>query len=148
MVQVRKAFPQQHDGTLDFDIWVSQLYGFKSAESIARFKKACAMAAAAQTQAGLDQYEDQGCFDAGLEMVAILNELHLDDESLIAAVIYRSVRQSLVDIEQVEQLLGSGVAILVRDVQRMAAISQLRYDKKPVLGQGASAGREYPQNAY
>lgn len=136
MVQVRKAFPQQHDGTLDFDIWVSQLYGFKSAESIARFKKACAMAAAAQTQAGLDQYEDQGCFDAGLEMVAILNELHLDDESLIAAVIYRSVRQSLVDIEQVEQLLGSGVAILVRDVQRMAAISQLRYDKKPVLGQG------------
>ncbi len=77
-----------------------------------------------------------GCFDAGLEMVGILADLHMDEEVLIAAIIYRAVRENRVAIELVESELGAEVASLVNGVLRMAAISSLRTETEPVLGQG------------
>lgn len=149
MVQVRQTYPKQDDGTLDVDSWLSLLPGFDDSASTGRMAVACELAASAQTSRnkrpgssngkGKDKDAQRsyiGCFDAGLEMASILADLHMDEEVLIAAVIYRAVREECISIEQVESDLGSEVASLVRGVLKMAAISTLRTESQPVLGQG------------
>jgi GTP pyrophosphokinase len=67
-------------------------------------------------------------FMTGLEMADILANLHLDEDALIAAVIYRSVREKKLEIEEVKDLYGEQVAKLVEGVLRMAAIRTIRND--------------------
>lgn len=135
MVQVRKSFPQKTDGSLDIDIWLQSLSGFNKINDQKRMHAACNMAMAAQQQDTRAKNGRVGCFDAGLEMATILSELHLDESSLIAALIYRAVREKWVDLGSVKQLLGSEVTQLIVSVLRMASISSLRHEKNSVLGQ-------------
>ena len=62
-------------------------------------------------------------FLTGLEMAEILADLKLDQDSLVAAVVYRAVRERKTDLLAVEHRFGEVVAQLVDGVQRMAAIS-------------------------
>lgn len=139
MVQVRKTYPKRENGTLDVDAWLSSLPGFTTADTAARMAVACQLSSQAQSskiKSGQRPHGLIGCFDAGLEMAGILGGLHMDEEVLIAAIIYRAVREERVAIDDIEGSLGSEVASLVQGVLRMAAISDLRTETKPVLGQG------------
>ena len=139
MVQVRKTYPKRENGSLDVDTWLASLPGFIDPDTTARMEVACQLASAAQLSTiikGQRPHGLIGCFDAGLEMAGILGSLHMDEEVLIAAVIYRAVREERVDIDKVKSTLGSEVASLVQGVLRMAAISSLRTETEPVLGQG------------
>ena len=139
MVQVRRTYPKRENGTLDVDTWLASLPGFTTPDTTARMEVACQLSAAAQLshiKPGQRPHGLIGCFDAGLEMAGILSGLHMDEEVLIAAVIYRAVREERVTIQDVEKSLGAEVASLVEGVLRMAAISGLRTETKPVLGQG------------
>src|SRR5690606_39734312 len=71
----------------------------------------------------------------GLEMAEILAELHLDSEAVIASILYRSVRESRMTLDTLEQEFGSGVAKLVEGVLRMAAINETDTSRRRVLGQ-------------
>ena len=100
-------------------------------------RRACELAANAQpprpdnNRVGLI-----GCFDAGREMASILADLHMDEDALIAAVIYRAVREERLTLESVQGQLGDQVAHLIAGVLKMVAISTLQTESKPVLGQG------------
>ena len=74
-------------------------------------------------------------FLTGLEMAEILAELGLADEGLVAAVLYRPVREGSLSVQLVEKRFGAEVAELIRSVLRMAVISTLRSDsEREVLG--------------
>ncbi len=135
MVQVRATYPRLADGTLDRDAWIAQLPGFEDESDARRMQRACALSQASQREAS-DNKSPIGCFDAGLEMARILADLHMDEDALIAAVIYRAVREARVEHAQVVEDLGDTVGKLVEGVLRMAAISQSRTETRPVLGQG------------
>lgn len=137
MVQVRKKFPQMANGHLDVPAWLQSLPGFDTDDWTARMRLACELSEAAQPASSNAGYAGRiGCFEAGLEMVGILADLHMDEECLIAALIYRAVRENCVNLAVVETQLGAQVAKLVEGVLRMVAISSLRTDASPVLGQG------------
>ena len=107
MVQVRKTYPKRENGTLDVESWLASLPGFASPDTTARMEVACRLSAAAQSshiKQGQRPHGLIGCFDAGLEMAGILGSLHMDEEVLIAAVIYRAVREERVAIGQVEKV--------------------------------------------
>jgi GTP pyrophosphokinase len=136
MVQVRKSYPQNSEGELEATLWIKQLPGFKRTADKQRMQLACVMAGAAQRGDTQLNNGKVGCFHAGLEMATILSELHLDEASLIAAVIYRAVREKRVELDEVKKSLGKEVAHLIDGVLRMAAISSLRNENTTVLGQG------------
>ena len=46
-------------------------------------------------------------FATGVGMADILAHLHVDEDTLSAAMLYRSVREGITDIEEVKQKLGS-----------------------------------------
>src|SRR5690606_11622705 len=72
----------------------------------------------------------------GLEMAQILLDLRLDTESLVAAILYRAVREGRLALQKVERDFGAEVAKLIEGVLRMAAISAIQSSgDEVVLGQ-------------
>ena len=61
----------------------------------------------------------------GQEMVEILHELHMDDETLQAALIYPYCELHKLDEEQITEQFGEGIKKLIVGVRRMDAIKSL-----------------------
>lgn len=141
MVQVRKSFPQNNDGSLAVDRWIAQLNGFEGEQDRQRLTSAIRVVEQAQAldpdvdEKGIRSNGKIGCFASGLEMARILSELHLDENAIIAALAYRAVREKRLELSFIETTLGSEVATLIEGVLRMAAISELRHEQQRVLGQ-------------
>ena len=76
-------------------------------------------------------------------MAEILADLHLDQPTLIAAILYRAVREEKLSLEVVEAQFTEEVMRLIKGVMRMAAMSRVISGDNPVLGQ-AEAQRQYP----
>lgn len=145
MVQVRKTYPRLDDGSLDVDAWIDTLVGFEQVEQRDAMQIACELAAnAEQNDIRVSRYGKVKCFTAGLEMATILSELHLDEPALIAAVVYRAVREQHIQLEVIRKKLGDEVASLIEGVVKMAAISAYQgdkddVDKESVLGEQKQA---------
>ncbi len=128
MVKVREDQPVRYDGTIDLDAWLKRLQGTFGVGESDRLREACDYVRQMEMEARQDLSETAwptgpGCFRTGLEMVEILAELKLDMDSLIAAMLYRAVREHKLTLRKVEESYGRVVARLIRDVQGMAAIS-------------------------
>ncbi|NND37956.1 MAG: GTP diphosphokinase [Pseudomonadales bacterium] len=135
MVQVRQL-PQTESGDFDTAAWIAQLPGFASGEDRARIKRACALAGEPLLEQHSDvSHQRPGYLESGLEMAAILSELQLDEESLIAAVVYPVVASGALPIDTVRSELGDEVANLLAGVLRVAALSTRDNENEPVLGQ-------------
>jgi GTP pyrophosphokinase len=79
--------------------------------------------------------EDRSCLPTGLEMAEILADLHVDQDGLVAAILYRAVREGKLSTALVEDQFGAPIAKLIDGVLRMAAISRVKTERGPVLGQ-------------
>ncbi|HEY6131313.1 MAG TPA: GTP diphosphokinase, partial [Halioglobus sp.] len=83
-----------------------------------------------------DWARESNCFIAGLDIALILADLHVDLDCLLAAILYRAVREGRLASESVSAHLGDNVKDLIGGVLRMAAISELPLQTDdPVLGQ-------------
>ncbi len=80
-----------------------------------------------------------GAFSVGLDMVNHLVELQADVTALIAAMLYRCVREDRLSLPKVQKQFGKEVADLVASVSRMAVISYINeHDDSVMLGQSIS----------
>ncbi|GAA4088765.1 GTP diphosphokinase [Zhongshania borealis] len=139
MVKVREDFPLLDNGRVDVESWIARLSindqvidrkGLQRALAVA--EQCAALPALTQTP----QVQGMSGFYTALEMVEILADLHLDQDSLIAATLFRAVRESRLTLTTIERDFGSSVAKLVDGVLGMAAISRVNAElDAPVLGQ-------------
>ena len=127
MVKVREEHPLWHDGSLDIVRWlesIEQVYDLRDPDALRDAlvvaKKLSDEAIANQTYWSVDSVQ------MGLEMAQILMDLRLDTESIIAAVLYRAVREGRLSLQKVEREFGATVAKLIEGVLRMAAISAIQ----------------------
>lgn len=140
MVKVREDHPIQDDGEVDLKAWIQRLRDNHGVEiSDEEGLTDLCLWAKELDKLTLDEHpwaKGTSSYKTGLEMVEILAELHLDTDSLKAAVIYRSVRENKISLEAVEKRAGENIAKLVEGVLQMAAISAVMNPaKKIVLGQ-------------
>jgi len=141
MVQVREAHPETADGHVDIEAWVNRLFDIQPLNESFRIDltRACEVSFKAEEQAIAAKNiwaEGTSSFRTGLEMAEILADLQLDGETLIAALLYRTVREDKRTLKDIEADFGEGVAKLIKGVLRMAAISTQRSDSdESVLGQ-------------
>lgn len=61
----------------------------------------------------------------GVGMADILAHLHVDEYTLSAAMLYRSVREGLTNLEEIQQLFGEQVYLLVKGALAMGKLSEL-----------------------
>ena len=126
MVQVRALHPTNRDGSVNIDAWIARMQQRVPLTAPAVLKEACEWALELERAAIAAENiwaDGASSYLTGLEMAEILAELKLDQDSLVAAVVYRAVRERKTDLAEVERRFGATVAGLVDGVQRMAAIS-------------------------
>jgi GTP pyrophosphokinase len=139
MVQVREQSYLDESGDVDLDRWLAQLPIAFSAEESERLSQAACVARDAQALPGIDGGDwaiQANCFLAGLETAQILADLHVGADCLVAAILYRAVREQRLQLQTVIAEFGKEVGSLIGGVLRMAAISGLHgQSEAPVLGQ-------------
>ncbi|TQV84089.1 GTP diphosphokinase [Exilibacterium tricleocarpae] len=133
MVKVREDQPTTADGKVDTGAWTRRIIAMAglSQGDAERLQRACALSLEAEREANDSENiwsKGTSSFRTGLEMTEILAELRLDLESLLAAIVYRAIREEKLPLARVNDVLGEAVADLVEGVVRMAAISTLRND--------------------
>lgn len=130
MVKVREDRATLPSGRLDVDTWAQTLIETArlNGESYSLIVQACQIAYDVEPYPG-DKLtgwgEGYSSYLAGLEMAEILAELRLDTETLIAAILYRSVREKKVSIDEIERQFGAIVSKPITGVIRMAAVSNI-----------------------
>jgi len=139
MVKVREEHPEKADGSVDIERWVQRL---PVPESVSRgtLLRACGVARAAdermKSPPELSWGEGTSCLRTGLEMAEILADLHVDQDGLVAAILYRAVREEKISNALIADQFGAPIAKLIDGVLRMAAISRVKtHERGPVLGQ-------------
>ncbi len=126
MVQVRAQQPINTDGSINLEAWLDYVLSVDPALDREALRAACEFAREAEQQANAAQNlwtEGTSSFRTGLEIAEILADLKLDQDSLVAAVLYRGVREGQIPLANVQQRCGAVVAKLIEGVLRMAAIS-------------------------
>ncbi len=126
MVTVRKDHPVLEDGSVDIDLWMDQFSNDIDSGSRVPLRMACEIARQAETQFNKASYwgPQASTFQAGLEMVEILSGFRADQDSLVAAALYRVVREDQLPIQKVVDTFGRKVASLIEGVIRMGEVSK------------------------
>ncbi|WP_045860494.1 GTP diphosphokinase [Teredinibacter purpureus] len=141
MVKVRQDHPIDHEGAIDIVAWSKRIQELAHvpASTQENLHQACLLAQQVVSLDGdnnSDWGEGYSTLNAGLEMAEILAELQLDEETLIAAILYRSVRENKLSSQAVTDAFGKVVAHLLEGVKQMAAISGLsNHTNESVFGQ-------------
>ena len=137
MVKVREDHPLLHDGSLDIESWLSNVNDDYDEDSIDVLRRALIVAKQLSDEAIANRtYWSIDSVQMGIEMAQLLMELRLDNDSLVAAILYRAVREGRLSLAKVERNFGQDVAKLIEGVLRMAAISAIQNSSDDaVLGQ-------------
>lgn len=142
MVKVREEHPENDDGSVNIERWLRRLPVHAGAD-FGRLRKACEVSLRAERdylakapQDSENTWSDTASsFRTGLDMAEILAELHLDQDSLVAAILYRAVREEKLSIDSVAEQFGDDIKGMIDGVARMAAMSRVVASDQPVLGQ-------------
>src|SRR5690554_184967 len=116
MVKVREEYGVTGDGEVDLDRWVQHIAELTHLDKPDQLRLACEKAALIALQAFREDRlwtPGSSSFRTGLEMAQVLAELHLDQASLVAAVLYRAVREERVALEEIRKEFGDEVAGLI-----------------------------------
>jgi GTP pyrophosphokinase len=139
MVKVREDYPYFADGRVDIASWIDRLPVDSPTIDLKQLHEAMSLAehcASLPTPLNSPKPDGLSSFFTALEMVEILAGLHLDQDSLIAASLFRAVRENRLTLTELERQFGRPVAKLVDGVLGMAAISRVNAElDAPVLGQ-------------
>ncbi|WP_372738149.1 GTP diphosphokinase [Neptunomonas sp.] len=119
MVKVREDHPVHDDGTVDLDLWLWRLQQQVELEDVDQVRLACDIAKQVFEQTNSTSGNS---YLAGLEMAQIMAELQQDQESIIAAILYRSVREDKLKLDTVKNQFGPVIGTLIEGVLQMAAI--------------------------
>ena len=139
MVRVRSEKPLDEEGSVDINQWIQDLVSRGMQCDPARIRKACDLSLQGEEKAIATHsvwIEGHSSFQISIEMADILAELQIDEDGLIAGIVYRAVREKQLTLTHIRKQFGNTVADLVDGVLRMALISDVNLaDGTHVLGQ-------------
>ncbi|MBJ9703429.1 RelA/SpoT family protein [Acinetobacter calcoaceticus] len=87
-------------------------------------------------------------FATGVGMADILAHLHVDEDTLSAAMLYRSVREDITDLEEVKKKFGDQVYNLVKGALAMGKLSELIEKNKRLEDHFNNNQREHLSGIY
>lgn len=139
MVKVREDQPINPDGGVNIPAWLDRLQDDVTLNNPDNVLRACELAWKLEQDAlentdNVWSSSESSSFRTGLEMADILGELQMDEDTLIAAILYRAVRQDQIQLKEVEEEFGDIVAKLIHGVTEMAAISHTQVPSETSAG--------------
>lgn len=138
MVKVRDEHISS-DGQVDIETWIDSISSQVEISEPDLLRRACDLAQQLESEAINNHKEwnaDISSLQIGMEMSQVLAELKMDQLSIVAAILYRPVREGRLALMKVEDLFGEEIAKLIDGVLKMAAITQAQSATRlKVLGQ-------------
>ena len=103
MVKVREDYPVTEDGQIDLSCWLERINSRAELQDPEVLRQACLFAKEADEVYAREHLWSTrtSSYLTGLAMADILADLKLDQDSLIAAVLYRAVREEKTDRKSV-----------------------------------------------
>ena len=127
------------DGQVNVDAWIHSLTEQVEIKDVDQLRQACDIAQTFESQAIANHEQwnaDISSLQIATEMTQVLAELHMDQTSIVAAILYRPVREGRLALNHVVRQFGEEIAKLIDGVLKMAAITQAQSASKlKVLGQ-------------
>ncbi len=109
MVKVRQEQPLLVDGSVNIEMWLCKIGDARPEINLSRLREVCDLSEQAEGKAvatGGVWAEGHSSFRMGLAMAEILNELYVDEDGMVAAIIYRAVRENQLTLNHVKSSLG------------------------------------------
>jgi GTP pyrophosphokinase len=128
MVQVKHlSIPFERSPT-HIEAWVQQHSKSYHEEELGLIRQAAILA----QLAGEEHATNEGisCLQQGLEMAEVLLDLNVDAETIATAIVYPSVQNSDLSVEDVSEHLGDKVTKLIKGTEQMQAMHGLRPSAK------------------
>jgi GTP pyrophosphokinase len=140
MVKVREDYISDTSPEEGIEQWLANIATVGSVEELDLIRRACVAGLEySKTPSHPERFWSNSKHDTfviGLEMAQILAALDLDEDAIVAAILYRAVREEKVSIDRIRKDFGKDVAKLIDGVVQMAAISSTHKPYKgSVLGQ-------------
>ncbi len=92
--------------------------------------------------------ERSGAYVTGIAMTDILTYLYQDEDALVAAMLYRSARKSIISLADIEKKFGADIAVLVKDTLAMGQLSEIIENNKRLEDHFVNNQRDQLSNIY
>lgn len=159
MVKIREELPRHQDegksvsvmtlasaAEIDLDTWLTRLCHQLDVDDLVLLRRACTLVS---TRAFDARYTCRSsAYLTGLGMADILAHLRVDEETLVAALLFRSVREQIVNLDEVGAFFGVDVQALVRDTLSMGRLSDLIEKNKRLEDHFTNNQREHLSGIY
>ncbi|RYZ97150.1 MAG: bifunctional (p)ppGpp synthetase/guanosine-3',5'-bis(diphosphate) 3'-pyrophosphohydrolase, partial [Moraxellaceae bacterium] len=158
MVTVREELPRRLDdadatqsnelsfGEIDLEIWLERLCTQLDVTALNQLSSACHLVI--ERTLAQKRADRSGAFSTGVGMTDILGHLKVDEATLVAAMLYRSVRERLINLDEILSLFGDHVALLVKGTLAMGRLSDLIENNKRLEDHFANNQREHLTGIY
>lgn len=120
MVKIKESPHLAADGTINLEAWLQHIGNKRKTHDLHLIRHACVLSQL--TGEEHPTLTGVSCLQQGLTMAEILLDLHLDNETIAAALVYNSVRYADLNLEDVTEHLGKQVSKLVNGTIQMDAI--------------------------
>ncbi|MES1965528.1 bifunctional (p)ppGpp synthetase/guanosine-3',5'-bis(diphosphate) 3'-pyrophosphohydrolase [Psychrobacter sp. AH5] len=107
---------------IDVPTWLNNVADRIGQDSVPNLAAACEFI---RSRMNTSESERSGAYVTGIGMSDILTYLYQDEDALVAAMLYRSARKSLISMEEIEQNFGADIRILVKDALAMGKLSAI-----------------------
>ncbi|OPH39796.1 RelA/SpoT family protein [Moraxella equi] len=106
---------------IDMDKWLSNVAQRIGKDELLLLKKACEFV---RIQSAKPHHSRSGAYVTGIGMADILAYLFQDENALVAAMLYRSVRRELISMDSIAHEFGADIAHLIEDTLAMGRLSE------------------------
>ena len=112
---------------IDINAWLTSVARRINKDELPLLKKACDFV---KTQVNRPHITRSGTYITGVGMADILAYLFQDENALVAAMLYRTVRREIVSLDTVSHHFGAEIAQLVADTLAMGKLSEMIEENK------------------
>lgn len=130
---------------IDVPAWLNNVAERIGQESTCNLEKACEFI---RSRMNTSESERSGAYVTGIGMTDILTYLYQDEDALVAAMLYRSARKSLISLAEIEKSFGTEISVLVKDALAMGKLSAIIENNKRLEDHFVNKQRDQLSNIY
>ncbi|GAF56323.1 LOW QUALITY PROTEIN: GTP pyrophosphokinase, (p)ppGpp synthetase I [Psychrobacter sp. JCM 18901] len=130
---------------IDVPTWLDNVAKRIGQESVPNLSAACEFI---RSHMNTSESERSGAYVTGIGMTDILTYLYQDEEALVAAMLYRSARKSIISLAEVEKNFGPDILTLVKDTLAMGKLSEIIESNKRLEDHFVNNQRDQLSNIY
>ena len=130
---------------IDVPTWLDNVAKRIGQESVPNLSAACEFI---RNHMNTSESERSGAYVTGIGMTDILTYLYQDEDALVAAMLYRSARKSVISLDDIEKKFGTDVSTLVKDTLAMGKLSEIIESNKRLEDHFVNNQRDQLSNIY